>query len=262
MCHCGHYKALSRCRLVGSCVSPSEKFFRRPTTTFARLTQSQAISKSIAISSLSHQWEIRTSFTFFHFFETPFSYSNRFLNHGDQKISWWRICRWRAVNFEIHLWSSGVSSDLGECFFWGLCKLVIASTDLWPKIYRCLLLRWSCLKLRGSFGAYVYHRRPLGLHRHRRSCLNRLFGDKQFFHTATGPISDFTSFPKAFGSFTWSLKPYLCAQKSSITTFTCFFPLALCFTPLPPCLSTLSLTSPFFVQAPVFCVIVHRSVHV
>ena len=41
------------------------------------------------------------------------------------------ICRWRrVVDFEIHLCSSGVNSDLGECFFWGLCKPVIATTDL------------------------------------------------------------------------------------------------------------------------------------
>ena len=33
-------------------------------------------------------------------------------------------------HFEIHLCSSGVNSDLGECSFLGLCKPVIASTDL------------------------------------------------------------------------------------------------------------------------------------
>ena len=33
----------------------------------------------------------------------------RFFYHGDQKISWWTRCRWRAVNFEIHLWSSGMN---------------------------------------------------------------------------------------------------------------------------------------------------------
>ena len=70
-CHRGHYKALSRCRLVGSCVL-AKISFRRPTTMFARLTQSQAISQSIAFSSPSDQWKIRTSFTFFYFFETLF----------------------------------------------------------------------------------------------------------------------------------------------------------------------------------------------
>ena len=83
---------------------------------------------------------------FFSFFETLFYNKYCFLYQGDQKIFWWRICRRRAVNFKIHLCSSGVNSDLAECFFWGLCKPVMASTD--PK--RCLLfwkcLQWSCLK--------------------------------------------------------------------------------------------------------------------
>ena len=111
--------------------------FCRHTTKFARLTQSQAMSQSIAFSSLSDQWEIRRSFTFIHFSKLFLIYNYCFLYHayGDQKISWWKICKWRAVNFEIHLCSSGVNSDLGECFFWGLCKPVIASTNLWPQ--RC-----------------------------------------------------------------------------------------------------------------------------
>ena len=82
-------------------------------TTFARLTQSQAISQAIliAFSSLSDQWERRKSFTFFHLSKLFFIQICCFLYHGDQKINWWRICRWRAVNFEIHLCSSGVISD-------------------------------------------------------------------------------------------------------------------------------------------------------
>ena len=67
---------------------------------------------------------------FFHFFETLFY---RFLYHGDQMIFWWRICRSLAVIFKIPLCSSGMNSDLRECFFWGLCQPVIASTDLWPQ---------------------------------------------------------------------------------------------------------------------------------
>ena len=88
-----------------------------------------------AFSSLSDQWEKR----FFFIFRNSFFVQNyRFLYHGDQKISWWRICRWRAVNFEIHLCSSdmksdctwrsisiqyvqiepGVNSDLGNGSFW------------------------------------------------------------------------------------------------------------------------------------------------
>ena len=64
-----------------------------------------------------------------------YSYHYCFLYHGDQNISWWRTCRWRAVNFEIRLCSSGVNSDLEECFFWDLCKPMIASVDLglWPQ---------------------------------------------------------------------------------------------------------------------------------
>ena len=54
------------------------------------------------------QWEKRTSFNFF-IFSKLFLYF--YLYHGDQKISWWRMCRWRAVNFEIHLCSFGVNSD-------------------------------------------------------------------------------------------------------------------------------------------------------
>ena len=45
---------------------------------------------------------------FFHIWKLLFIQNYRFLYHGDQKISWWRICRWRAVNFEIHLCSSGL----------------------------------------------------------------------------------------------------------------------------------------------------------
>ena len=77
-----------------------------------------------------------------------------FLYHGDQKISWWKICRWRPVNFEIHLCSSSVNSDLRECFFRGPCKPVITSTDLWPQEVFTFLkmhasgrsLAWTCLK--------------------------------------------------------------------------------------------------------------------
>ena len=91
----------------------------------------------------------------FHFlfnFSKLFMYNYCFLYHGDQKISQWRICRWRAVNFEIHLCGSGVHSDQGECFFWGLCKPLASpwSHQLTSDPKRCLLfwkcLQWSCLK--------------------------------------------------------------------------------------------------------------------
>ena len=121
--------------------------------------------------------------TLFHFSKLFFVQNYRFLYHGDQKISWSRICRWRVVNSEIHLCSSdmksdciwrsisiqyvqkepGVNSDLGNGSFWvvirdakhvdrsnnqsGLLKHyntgLIASTDL--DLKRCLLFR-KCLR--------------------------------------------------------------------------------------------------------------------
>ena len=75
-------------------------------------------------------------------------FTDCFLYQGDQKISWGEPAGGRRSTFEIHLCSFGVNSDLGECFFWGLCKLVIASTHLWPQemftFWKCL--QWSCLK--------------------------------------------------------------------------------------------------------------------
>ena len=47
-------------------------------------------------------WPYRNSF---------FVQNYRFLHHGDQNISWWKMCRWRAVNFKIHLRSSDMKSD-------------------------------------------------------------------------------------------------------------------------------------------------------
>ena len=78
----------------------------RPTckTTFARSTQSQAISQSFRVFI---SFRSMRDTTFFHFSKF-FSIQNYlFLYHGDQKMSWW--CRWRAINFEIHLWSSGMN---------------------------------------------------------------------------------------------------------------------------------------------------------
>ena len=82
----------------------------RPTckTTFARLTQSQAISKSFRVFITVRSMR---DTTFFIFRNSFFVQNYRFLYHGDQKISWWRICRWRAVNFKIHLCSSDMKSD-------------------------------------------------------------------------------------------------------------------------------------------------------
>ena len=123
-----------------------------------------------SVSSLSDQWEIRTSFTFFSFFETLL-YNYCFLYHGDQNISWWRICKWQAVNFEIYLCSSAVNSDLGECF---LGSVQAGDRINWPLTPRSrdvyfLEMPLAMLVSERRFGAYVYHRRPVGLHRNQRS---------------------------------------------------------------------------------------------
>ena len=111
VCHRGHYEGLSRCRLVGSCVLSWRKFLYIGLHVKPRLHawHSHRQSRShFAFSSLSDQGEIRLFFIFRNSF---FIQNYRFLYLGDQKISWWRICRWRAVNFEIHLWSSGMNCD-------------------------------------------------------------------------------------------------------------------------------------------------------
>ena len=68
--------------------------------------------------------------------------------------------------------SSGVNSNHGECFFWGLCKPFIASTDLWPQNLEmfAFLEMLAMVVSESSYGAFVYHRRSVGLHRHQRSC--------------------------------------------------------------------------------------------
>ena len=142
------------------------------------------------------------SFTFF-IFRNSFIQNYRFLYHGDQKISWWRICRWRAVNFEIHLCSSGVTafgdrpassvskltasvnSDLGNGSFW--LEIPHAEQDVvrcswnmrefdrinWPLTSEMFtfvtFLQWSYLKA-VSVPTFVSNRRPAGLHRDERSC--------------------------------------------------------------------------------------------
>ena len=113
-----------------------------------------------------------------------------------------QACRWRAVNFEIHLWSSGKNAD---CIFgdwsassmskwrpaWTLtpemipfgtksvtlsmlidllpstmsCRstqVKIASTDLWPQEMFTFLEMLALVESESSFGAYVCQRRPGG----------------------------------------------------------------------------------------------------
>ena len=96
---------------------------------------------------------------FFHFSKLFFIQNYRFLYHGDQKISWWTSCRWRAVNFEIHLWSSGVTA-FGDRPASSMSKLAPAWTLTsefdrinWPltsemfTFWICTrVFQWSCLK--------------------------------------------------------------------------------------------------------------------
>ena len=75
--------------------------------------------------------------------------------------------------------SSGVNSDLGECFFGGLHKPVIASTDcltsrdgsFFENARKCIWLLAFVDLSENSFGAIqegvcVCHGRPAGLHAH------------------------------------------------------------------------------------------------
>ena len=92
--------------------------------------------------SLSKRRELVLSTLFFY----------RFLYHVDQMISWMRICWWPVDNFKTNLCSSGMNSDIRECYFWGLCEPVSASTDLWPQEMFTFLkmhengrsLAWAC----------------------------------------------------------------------------------------------------------------------
>ena len=108
-------------------------------------------------------------------------------------------CRWRSVNFEIHLWSSGMNadciwrsiciqhvqieaglnSDPGNDSFWDKSvtltilidlltstsrstQVKIASTDLWPQGMFTFSEMLALVGSESSFGAYVCHRRPGG----------------------------------------------------------------------------------------------------
>ena len=168
--------------------------FHRPTckTTFARLTQSQAISQSFRVFITFRSMR---DTTFFHFSKLIFCTKYRFFYHGDQKMSWW--CRWRAVNFEIHLWSSGMNadciwrsisiqhvqieadlnSDPGNDSFWVEIRDakhvdrsthpaadvdrrrwssgLIASIDLWPQEMFTFSEMLALVQSESSFGAFV-----------------------------------------------------------------------------------------------------------
>ena len=87
-------------------------------------------------------------FHFFSFFRNSFFCHYYFSYHGDQKISWWRICRWLAVNFEIHLVVPSWTLTSENASF-GVCESR-RSHQLTSDPNRCLLfwkyLQWSCLK--------------------------------------------------------------------------------------------------------------------
>ena len=107
-------------------------------TTFARLTQSRAISQSIAFSSLSDQWERRKSFTFFHFskllytkLQFPLPWWSKDLaggeSAGDGRSSSKSTCQvpaWSLTAFGdrpasgMSKFSASVNSDLGNGSFW------------------------------------------------------------------------------------------------------------------------------------------------
>ena len=98
------------------------------------------------------------------FFETLFTVSFTMaikLSHvGESAGGWWSTSKFTCV---VPAWTL----TSGSAFFWGLCKPVIAPTDLWPQETPC---KWSlaCLDLsKSSFGAiqegdFVCHGRPGG----------------------------------------------------------------------------------------------------
>ena len=85
----------------------------RPTckTTFARLTQSQAISQSFRVFI---SFTSRRDTTFFHFSKLFLYKITVSFTMVIKRSPGGQACRWRAVNFEIHLWSSGKNAD---CIF-------------------------------------------------------------------------------------------------------------------------------------------------
>ena len=189
------WEGLSRCRLVGGCVHIDLHVKPR-----LHAWHSHKQSRShFAFSSLSHQGEIRLFFHFSNLFLYKITVSFTMVikrSPGGQ------VCRWRAVNFEIHLWSSGKNAD---CIFgdrsassmskwrpaWTLTpemipfgtksvtlsmfidlltstmscrstRVKIASTDLWPQEMFTFSEMLPLVESESSFGAYVCQRRPGG----------------------------------------------------------------------------------------------------
>ena len=172
----------------------------RPTckTTFARLTQSQAISQSFRVSSLSDQGD------FFSFFETLFYTKLPF------PLPWWSkdllvdkhagggqstlkstcevpartLTAYSAIDQHpacpnggrLELWprkwfllgqnpwvvTPSKLIDLTSTMSCRSTQVKIASTDLWPQEMFTFLEMLALVESESSFGAYVCHRRPGG----------------------------------------------------------------------------------------------------
>ena len=137
------------------------------------------VTGNLAVISRFHHFQINERYDFFSFFETLFCTKLPLPLPWWSKISWWRICRWRAVNLEIHLWSFGVTAFGDRPASTKFSASV--NSDLWVWSYPLtsdlrdvyFLDMHSCLAMvvsESSFGVYVCLRRPAGLHRNQRSC--------------------------------------------------------------------------------------------
>ena len=132
-----------------------------------------------ALSSLSDQWEIRLFFTFRNTFWHKITASFTIVIKRSPGGLW--ICRWLAVNLEIHLWSSGVTT-FGDRPASSMSKFSASvNYDLWVWSHQLtsdlrdvyFLDMHTCLAMivsESSFGVYVCLSRPAGLHRNQRSC--------------------------------------------------------------------------------------------
>ena len=160
-------------------------------TTFARLTQSQAISQSFRVFISFRSMRDTTSF---HFSKLFFIQNYRFLYNGDQKISWWTLQvagsqlrnppvkfrheRWLHLAIDLHpacpnrgrlgndsFWDKSVTLTMLIDLLTSTCRstqMKIASTDLWPQGMFTFSEMLALVESESSFGAYVCHRRPGG----------------------------------------------------------------------------------------------------
>ena len=147
--------------------------FRRPTTTFACLTQSRAISQSIGFTIRSMR--DTNKFHFFFIFRVSFfiyiitvSFTMVIkISPGEEYAGGGRSTL--KPTCVVPAWTlTSENASFGVCASWWSRQL---TSD--RKIY---LLFWKCLQCRvvseSSFGAYVCHGRPVGLHRHQRILLH------------------------------------------------------------------------------------------